>query len=108
MTQGSDQTFSFSVERCSGEIGIRVEDEVGTPVSGAELELYAGGRTWDEGVTGSDGLLSFTEACGMEIGVRVIPPTGYTVPPGRGFSFYDGLRPDLDGRVDLVFRLQAS
>ena len=108
VTQGSDQTFSFSVERCSGEIGVRVEDEGGTPVSGAGLELYAGGRTWDEGVTGSDGLLSFTEACGMEIGVRVIPPTGYTVPPGRGFSFYDGLRPDLDGRVDLVFRLQAS
>ena len=107
VTQGSDQTFSFSVERCSGEIGIRVEDEGGTPVSGVALELYAGGRTWDQGVTGSDGLLSFTEACGMEIGVRVVPPAGYTVPPGRGFSFYDGLRPDLGGRVELVFRLQA-
>ena len=77
-------------------------------MSGAALELYAGGRTWDQGVTGSDGLLSFTEACGMEIGVRVVPPAGYTVPPGRGSSFYDGLRPDLDGRVELVFRLQAS
>ena len=108
VTQGSDQTFSFSVERCSGEIGVRVEDEGGTPVSGATLELYAAGRTWNQGVTGADGLLTFTQACGMEIGVRVVPPSGYSVPEGRGSSFYDGLRPDLDGRVDLVFRLQAS
>ena len=77
-------------------------------MSGAALELYAGGRTWDQGVSGSDGLLTFTQACGMEIGVRVIPPAGYTVPQGSGNSYYDGLRPDLDGRVELVFRLQAS
>ena len=108
VTQGSDQTFSFSVERCSGEIGVRVEDEGGTPVSGAVLELYAVGRTWDEGVTGGDGLLTFTEACGMEVGVKVVPPTGYTVSQGRGLSFFDGLRPDLNGRVELVFRLRAS
>ena len=104
----SDQGFSFSIESCSGEVGIRVEDQNSDPVSGALLELYATDRTWDQDITGADGVLTFTGACGMEVGVRVTPPAGYTVPEGRGSSFYDGLRPDIDGRVELVFRLQAS
>ena len=108
VTHESDQTFSFNVEACRGEIGVRVEDENSDPVSGALLELYALNRTWDQDVTGANGVLTFTQACGMEVGVRVTPPTGYTVHEGRGSSFYDGLRPDIDGRVELVFRLQAS
>ncbi|SVB52502.1 uncharacterized protein METZ01_LOCUS205356, partial [marine metagenome] len=108
VTRQSDQTSSFTVEPCRGEIGVRVEDENSDPVSGALLELYALNRTWDQDFTGANGVLTFTQACGMEVGVRVTPPAGYTVPEGRGSSFYDGLRPDIDGRVELVFRLQAS
>ena len=52
----SDQGFSFSVESCSGEVGIRVEDQNSDPVSGALLELYATNRTWDQDITGADGL----------------------------------------------------
>ncbi len=108
VTHQTDQTFSFSVKRCSGEIGIRVEDEAAAAVSGAVLELYSADRTWDQDISGSDGRSTFTEACGMEVGVKIVPPSGYTVPQGRGLSFYDGLRPDLDGTVELVFRLKAS
>ena len=108
VTRQSDQMFSFTVEACRGEVGVRVEDENSDPVSGALLELYALNRTWDQDVTGANGVLTFTQACGMEVGVRVTPPAGYTVPEGRGSSFYDGLRPDIGGRVELVFRLQAS
>ena len=104
----SDQGFSFSVESCSGEVGIRVEDQNSDPVSGALLELYATDRTWDQDVTGADGALTFTGACGMEVGVKVTPPAGYTVQQGRGFSFFDGLNPEPSGRIEVVFRLQSS
>ena len=104
----SDQGFSFSIESCSGEVGSRVEDQNSDPVSGALLELYATNRTWDQDITGAAGALTFTGACGMEVGVKVTPPTGYTVQQGRGLSFFDGLNPDPGGRVEVVFRLQSS
>ena len=104
----SDQGFSFSVESCSGEVGIRVEDENNDPVGEALIELYATNRTWDQDVTGADGALTFTGACGMEVGVKITPPAGYTVQQGRGFSFFDGLNPEPGGRIEVVFRLQAS
>jgi len=104
----SDQGFSFSIESCSGEVGIRVEDQNSDPVRGALLELYATNRTWDQDVTGADGALTFTGACGMEVGVRITPPAGYTVQQGRGFSFFDGLNPEPGGRIEVVFRLQSS
>ena len=104
----SNQGFSFSVESCSGEIGIRVEDQNSDPVSGALVELYANNRTWDQDATGADGALTFTDACGMEVGVKVTPPTGYTVQQGRGFSFFDGLNPEPGGQIEVVFRLQSS
>ena len=28
----------------------------------------------------------------MEVGVKIIPPSGYTVPQGRGLSFYDAFK----------------
>ena len=102
VTRQSDQMFSFTVEACRGEVGVRVEDENSDPVSGALLELYALNRTWDQDFTGANGVLTFTQACGMEVGVRVTPPAGYTVPEGRGSSFYDGLRPDIGGRVEAI------
>jgi len=104
----SDQGFSFSIESCSGEVGIRVEDQNSDPVRGALLELYATNRTWDQDITGADGALTFTGACGMEVGVKVTPPAGYTVQQGRGFSFFDGLNPEPGGQVEVVFRLQSS
>ncbi len=108
VTLQSDQAFSFGVTACSGQINVRVEDQSDNPVSGALLELYAGNQTWDEGVTGATGSLAFSGACGMDIGVKVTPPSGYTVTQGRGLSFFDSLRPDLNGPAELVFRLQAS
>jgi hypothetical protein len=108
VTDQSDQTFSFSVEPCSGDVGIRVEDENSNPVSGALLQLYANDRIWDQDVTSADGVLLFTRACGMEVGVKVTPPSGYTVQQGRGFSFFDGLNPESGGRIEVVFRLQSS
>jgi len=104
----SDQGFSFPVESCSGEVGIRVEDQDSDPVSGALLELYTTDRTWDQDVTGADGALTFTGACGVEVGVKVTSPAGYTVQQGRGFSFFDGLNPEPSGRIEVVFRLQSS
>jgi hypothetical protein len=108
VTLQSNQTFSFGVTSCSGQISVRVEDQNGNPVSGALLELYAANRTWDERVTGATGSLAFSGACGMDIGVKVTPPSGYTVTQGRGLSFFDSLRPDLNGPAELVFRLQAT
>jgi len=108
VTDQSDQGFSFTVESCSGEVGILVEDQNSDPVSGALLELYAADRTWDQDITGADGALTFTGACGMEVGVKVTAPAGYTVQQGRGFSFFDGLNPEPGGRIEVVFRLQSS
>ena len=108
VTLQSDQAFSFGGTICSGEISVQVEDQSGNHVSGALLELYAENQTWDEDVTGATGSVTFSNACGMDIGVKVTPPSGFTVVQGRGLSFFDGLRPDLNGPAELVFRLQAS
>ncbi len=107
--EGEVHTHSLTVLGCSPEIQVRVEDEAGFPVPGAGLELYTTHEILATGASGADGLFTFSAfACGMEYGVRVQPPQGYTVVEGRGSSFIDGIRLDTDEKLQITFRLQAS
>jgi len=109
MGEGEVHTHSFTVIGCSPELQVRVEDEAGIPVPGAGLELYYTHGLLATGASGADGLFTFSAAtCGMEYGVRVLPPQGYTVVEGRGSSFIDGIRLDPEEKLLITFRLQTS
>ncbi len=107
--EGEAHTHSFTVLGCSSELQVRVEDEAGTPVPGAGLELYSTHEILATGASGADGLFTFSAAtCGIEYGVRVLPPQGYTVVEGRGSSFIDGIRLETEENYQITFRLQTS
>lgn len=94
VTRGS----SFSVELpvkfapCHGSIDVSIVDRAGTPVDGAAVTLYDA-RSANPAVAAPGGRVLFPNlTCGLERGVRVIPPSGYSVIEGRGTSYVDGLR----------------
>ena len=92
VTQGSDQTFSFSVERCSGTIRASVQDASGAPVAGYPLRLYSSTETLETGDTGADGLAVFDSIdCGGPRGLALVETPGWLFEEGRGSSFYDGI-----------------
>lgn len=106
---GDRQDLAFTVARCTPEIRVRVEDGAGNSVPGAGLELYSARGSLSVGTTGDDGIFTFSRfPCGLEYGVKVQPPTGFTVTEGRGSSFFDGLFLNPDEILEVTFRLQAS
>lgn len=109
LTDGAVESLAFTVARCTPRIQVHVEDEAGSTVPNATLELYSSGNTLDTGSTDGNGDFTFMDfACGLEYGVKVKPPAGYTVSEGRGSSYFDGLRPGGQEVLRIVFRLQST
>lgn len=106
VTRGSSQDFTFHVERCVASIRASVVDGAGASVAGAFVALFTAREELLRRETDAGGTVLFTEvACGIEYGVRVIPPEGYTVEEGRGSSFFDGLDPSNGEEFTITFRL---
>ena len=106
VTRGSSQAFTFYVERCEASIRASVVDGAGESVAGASLALFTAVEELIRRETYAGGTVVFTEIpCGMEYGVRVTPPEGYTVEEGRGSSFFDGLDPSNGEELAVIFRL---
>lgn len=109
VTRGSLQTFRFEVVRCAGMVRIRVEDLGGVPVPGAGLTLYTSQGEVARGMTDATGAFGFPDAvCGVQYGVSVQPPSGFTVTEGRGSSFFDGIMLEDGEQTSLTFRLAAG
>jgi hypothetical protein len=109
VTRGSLQTFRFEVVRCTGMVRIRVEDLGGVPVPGAGLTLYTSQGEVARGMTDATGAFGFPDAaCGVQYGVSVQPPSGFTVTEGRGSSFFDGIMLENGEQTSLTFRLAAG
>lgn len=101
-----DLSVAFQVRRCRATIHVRALDASNAGVAGATVTVFTSLGELVKGVTGADGTLDFTSTpCGMELGVSVSPPTGYSVPSGRGTSVFDGIRLVDGGATDIVFHL---
>ncbi len=106
VTRGSSQDFTFHVERCEAVIRASVVDGTGAPVAGASVTLYTAQEVLAVKDSDAGGLAVFTKvACGVEYGVRVTPPEGFSVEEGRGSSFFDGLDPSNGEEFAVIFRL---
>lgn len=107
--RGVRRTVNFTVDPCAGVIESRVRDEMGNAVKGARMALYVPEGEIRTGETDESGVQRFTDIpCGREYGVRITPPSGYSVEEGRGKSFFDGLKPRGPVPTVLEFRLKKS
>ena len=101
-----DLALSFRVNRCRASIRVLARDAAGTGVQGASVTVRTSLAELAKGVTSTDGSLILSSIpCGMELSVEIVPPSGYSVPPGRGTSLFDGIRLTDGSSTDIVFRL---
>jgi len=106
MTPGDERSFTFNVQRRAFEMHIRVEDQFGGAVPEALLELYTSGGPVTQARTDAEGSLLLEDVpCGQDYGIRIFPPEGYSVPEGRGTSYFDGIIPEADESVLITFVL---
>lgn len=99
-------TVSFPVQRCRAAIRVRAVDAASAGVAGATATVFTSSGNLATGLTSSDGTLNFLSIpCGMSLGVGITPPSGYSVPAGRGSSVFDGIRLSDGASTDVVFRL---
>ncbi len=107
LTPGNpDLALSFRVNRCRASIRVLARNAAGAGVPGGIVTVRTSVAELAKGVTTADGSLIFASIpCGMELGVEIVPPNGYSVPPGRGTSLFDGIRLTDGSSSDLVFRL---
>ncbi len=93
-----DVELAVRYNACRWQVTVRVTDAAGTLIPGASIESYdaLGNREVRSVPTGETTFSNLP--CGLERGVRVISPEGWTVTPGRGSSFFDGLS-GTDGQV---------
>ena len=97
---------SLAVQRCRATIRVRALDAASVGVAGATATVFTSSGTLATGLTMSDGTVDFSSTpCGMSLGVAITPPTGYSVPAGRGSSVFDGIRLADGASTDVVFRL---
>lgn len=93
LRRGGSPSVSLAVRSCAATLNVSVRDASGVAVAGATLSLYNARGPLASLVTGSSGTVSFPAVlCGEDVGVNVTPPAGYSVPPGNGSSFFDGIR----------------
>ena len=99
----------FTFATCRGTIRVLVVDDLGAPVSDAELILYQPGAVVAQVRSGPSGRFDFGDLpCRLDYAVKVTPPGGYAVTEGRGSSYLDGITVETGSAVQITFRLVAS
>lgn len=100
----STATLQVRTDICAIAIRARVRDGSGAPVPGATLRLYTSLGEYRSALTGADGTVTFDQLpCSVEYGVKVVPPSGYSVTTGAGSSYFDGIKPSA--LTEVVFTL---
>lgn len=92
--RGSVTNVSLAAQynTCHGAILVTVADSTGAPVSGATLLLFSANNQGNVSNVETGGTLTFASlACGIERGVQITPPAGWSATAGRGGSYVDGL-----------------
>ena len=88
---GSVQETIFSLERCEGDLKVRVLDESGGSVADHPLILYRSSGVVEEGRTGSGGERTFGPLPCRGFGIALVRIPGWKFEEGRGTGFIDGI-----------------
>lgn len=105
---GSRDSVTFTLQRCAGNLRALAIDQNNLPVSNANISFYTAFQLIGVRPTGNDGRATSEGPCDVETGISIAPPSGYTVLPGRNFSFFDSIRLASGQTVDVTFRLQRA
>lgn len=95
----------FTFVGCHGSISVKVNDQNGSPVPDALLTLYSPEGILDEQRTDAQGQHRFLRVPCGNLGVKITPPTGYTVEEGAGTSYIDGILLESGEEQSLTFTL---
>jgi hypothetical protein len=91
---------------CRGAIHVTVADSTSAPVSGAILLLFTANNQGNFSQVETGGALTFANlSCGIERGVQITPPAGWSARPGRGGNYVDGLSVTNGTTLNVGFTL---
>lgn len=105
--QGVTPTVTLQLSLCQGSVNVTVADPVHGAAPGLQTYLYTSTATVDSARTGSDGGVHYVPACG-NYGVRIIPNGDWSVAPGRGTQFADGLLVHRDSIINVALAAQYN
>ncbi len=100
------RTVGLKVISCFGAIEIATRDAAGQSVAGVPYVVFSPRGNLALGSTGPDGRATVPRMpCGIELGVSIAAPAGYSVVTGRGTSFVDGIKIVNGATSGVVFTL---
>ena len=105
MREGDHQEVGFTFVACDGSVSAQVFVDAGAPVEGAEVTLYSSQHVLEVGSTDPSGRHDFLDVPCGNYGLKIQPPSGFTVAEGPGTSFFDGLVVENEGQVEVVFTI---
>lgn len=98
--------FAAQYNTCRGAISVAVVDATGSAVSGATILLYSADSPSNITSVETGGTVTFGNlGCGIERGVTISPPAGWSATAGRGGSFVDALSVTNGGTLNVKFTL---
>lgn len=89
--EGTEESVSFTLERCEGTLTAEVVDGAGEPVPGFPVVLFNADSVITETETAEDGRRTFGPLLCRDFGLALQPLRGWLIPEGRGGSFFDGI-----------------
>lgn len=110
MEEGGREQVSFTLLKVGpGSVEVVVSEPDGTPVPGADVELFGISRELQAtAITGPEGRALFEPVGIGHYGVRLLAPTGYETPDGAQVEERDGLLVDADFRATVSFELRRT
>jgi hypothetical protein len=105
--QGVTDTVTLRLSLCQGSVNVTVADPVHGVAQGVQTYLYTSTATVDSARTGSNGGVHYVPGCG-NYGVRIIPNIDWSVAPGRGTQFADGLVVHRDSIINVALAAQYN
>ncbi len=106
---GSRDSVSFPLQRCSARIRFHVTDQNGNPVYLAMAAIYTSTAVVEYDNTDPSGAgVSSPLPCATGFGVQIYPAGGYSIAHGRGIDVFDGIFLSNGQTLDLNFKMTKS
>lgn len=104
--RGSVVPVALKVKSCFGSIHLVTREASGQPVPAVPYVVYAPTGNLSLGKSDATGAVTVPHMpCGIELGVSIAAPQGYSVATGRGSSFFDGIKIANGVTTEIAFTL---